>query len=518
VGAVGSVSHEAELVLVTGQRAAWLRAVGLAAVVALVVVPIWASPVLVTTDGPSHVYNAMVADAVESRQLPYARYMEIDTDRTRPNQAAHVLLLTAGRTLGWDTGERAVFTLAVVATLAALLALLGRPGAAPLVALAPAAAWLAQTWFVWMGFYDFALSLACYGALVLVLEGAPTPRRRLLAQGIFASLYLTHFLTFGVGTGLALATVGWRALTRRGRWGELAVAGPALGLLLLELGTGGTGVTGVLKPADPWLGLQGLVIGDFVMSVHVLDALGGALIMAAVWFTVGGRLRAAARDGLASLSGAEVFGVLLLVLSVWGPEQVGEGGFMAIRLRCLGAITLLPSVATALRGVRARVLGVASGVALLALAAHGALIVRDARVVRQNLTLLETLFADSRVPEGAWVRTRFRTARRGLYTVAGYSQISARIAILRRLVLLDNYETFNQIFGVFWRARPDWLTFRQSTDGFTVRIVPGDIAWPNALYVLHEGDRRLRATDPRIEIGPTLAAGGFALTPVRRRQ
>src|SRR5207244_11549697 len=35
------------------------------------------------------------------------------------------------------------------------------------ISLAPAAAWLTQTWFIWMGFYDFALSLACYSALVL---------------------------------------------------------------------------------------------------------------------------------------------------------------------------------------------------------------------------------------------------------------------------------------------------------------------------------------------------------------
>src|SRR5207247_3292192 len=107
--------------------------------------------------------------------------------------------------------------------------------------------------------------------------------------------------------------------------------------------TGGTGVSGALTAADPGLGLLGLVMGDFVMSVHPLDAVGGALIMAAVWFTLGGRLRASQRDGLASVSGGEVFGVLLLVLSVWGPDQVGEGGFMAIRLRCLAAIPLLPS-------------------------------------------------------------------------------------------------------------------------------------------------------------------------------
>src|SRR5438445_8648839 len=35
----------------------------------LVVVPIWASPVLVTTDGPSHMYNALVAEDRKSTRL-----------------------------------------------------------------------------------------------------------------------------------------------------------------------------------------------------------------------------------------------------------------------------------------------------------------------------------------------------------------------------------------------------------------------------------------------------------------
>lgn len=493
-----------------------IRALVVAVVALLVLVPVWASPVLVTTDGPSHVYNALVADAVLSQRAPYAPYMVPDADWTRPNQATQFLLVALGRTVGWETGERVVFTLAVAATLAALLALLVRTGGGALVGLAPAAGWLAQTWFVWMGFYDFALSLACYAALLLVLEGAPTPRRRLLAQAVFAGLYLTHFLTFALGTGLALAVTGWRAVTGRGRWAEVAVAGPALAILLVEVGSGGTG-TGALRAADAWLGVQGLVIGDFVMSVHALDGVAGALIMAAVWFTLTRRVRGAQREGLRSVSGAEVFGLLLLILSVTGPDRVGEGGFVAIRLRCLGVITLLPSVAAALATVRVRVLAVAAGVALVALAAHGALLVRDAHIVNHNLALLESLFTTGRVPEGAWLRTRFTVYRRGLYSIAGYYHIADRLAARRRFVVLDNYETLYRVFPVAWRAQPDWLTFRQSIEGLTVRLVPGDVRWPKVIYVLHERDRRLQAADPRIEIGPTLAAGQFALTPVRRR-
>jgi hypothetical protein len=492
------------------------RRLGIGIVAALVLGPVWASPVLVTTDGPSHVYNALAADAVLSGRLPYAPYLELDADWTRPNQASQLLLVALGRTIGVETGERVLFTLAVAATLAGLLALLARPGGAPLVALAPAAGWLAQSWFVWMGFYDFALSLAGYAALLLLLERAPTLRRRLLVQVLLAALYLTHFLTFALGTGLALAVTGWRALTGRGRWADLVMAAPALALLCLELGSGGTG-TGALAAADARQGVLGLVIGDFVMSVHALDAGPGALIMAAVWFTVARRFRAAQRQGLTSVSGAEIFGLLLLVLSVTGPDRVGEGGFVAIRLRCLGAITLLPSVATALATVPVRVLALGAGAALVALAAHSALVVRAAHIVNHNLARLETLFTRGRVPEGAWLRTRFTGSRRGVYSIAGYSHIADRLAVRRQFIVLDNYEALYHIFPVSWRARPDWVTFRQSIGGLTVRLVPGVLQWPNMLYVLHESERRLQAADPRIEIGPTLVERPFALTPVRRR-
>ncbi|HYT83424.1 MAG TPA: hypothetical protein VEK86_08230 [Gemmatimonadales bacterium] len=493
-----------------------LRALVVAVVAALVLVPVWASPVLVTNDGPSHVYNALVVDAVRSGRPPYSTYMEFVADRTRPNQAAQFLLVALGRTFGWELAERLVVTFAVAAVLVALLALVARPGTTPLVVLAPAAGWLAQSWFLWMGFYDFALSLACYAALVLVFEGPPTPRRRLLTQALLLGLYMTHVLTFAVGTGLALAVTGWRALTGRGRWVELAVAGPALALLLLGVSTGGTGA-GALRTADAWLSLKGLVIGDFVMSVHVVDAVAGALLMVAVWFAVARQLRAAQHEGLASVAGAAVFGFLLLMLSVAGPDRVGEGGFVAIRLRCLGAITLLPSVARALATVRLRTLVVAAGVVLVTLGMHAALIVRDARIVGGQLALLEALFTRAQAPEGAWLRTRFRV-HRGLYTIGAYTHIAERLAVRRGFLVLDNYEALYNAFAVSWRAQPDWLAFRQSQEGLTIRLIPGRLSWSeNVVYVLHESERRLQVADPRLDIGPTLVGGPFALTPVRRR-
>ncbi|MGH7699134.1 MAG: hypothetical protein ACREMJ_01225, partial [Gemmatimonadales bacterium] len=130
---------------------------------------------------------------------------------------------------------------------------------------------------------------------------------------------------------------------------------------------------------------------------------------------------------------------------------------------------------------------------------------------------LEALVAAGQLPQGAWLRTRFTAPRRAHYAIARYHHIADRLAVRRGYVVLDNYEALYHVFPVSWRTRPDWVTFRPSTEGLTVRLVPGDRRWPNVLYVLHESGGRLQAADPRIEIGPTLAEGRFALTPVRRR-
>src|SRR5207248_1568794 len=83
------------------------------------------------------------------------------------------LLAWLGRLVGWPIAERALCTIAIVATFA-VLARLSAGGPLPAsIALASVAGWLSQGWFLWMGFYDFALSLAGYAALVLVLRLPP---------------------------------------------------------------------------------------------------------------------------------------------------------------------------------------------------------------------------------------------------------------------------------------------------------------------------------------------------------
>lgn len=499
----------------------WTRSSGglrLAAVlfsVMLAVAPVWLSPVLVTTDGPSHVYNAFLADAVRGGRPPFANYFVLAPGGLRPNQASEFLLAGLGRLLGWDIAERVVCTLAIVAMFAGLVRLLAVGPLALRLLLAPVAGWLAQGWFVWMGFYDFALSLACYAGLLLVLRRPPTPVRRLLLPVVFGALYLAHFLTFTVGAGIAVAALGARAVRRRERWVELAAAVPALLLVLVETASGEAGA-GMFAWADPRRQLPGLVLGDFLMSLSPWDSLAGVAVMAAVWFAVAVRLWDQRRERIGGIGAAELFALGLLALSVVGPDQIGEGGFVAIRLRCLGVVTLLPVLAATLGRLGPRLLGCAAAVLSLSLVGHAAAGVQLGRAVDRELGVADRLLAQAGAAEGAWVARRFTGYRRTQYGIAARSHLLERIAVRRKLIVLDNYEALYQIFAVSWRRRPDWLTFAPAGAGLTVRLVPGEVRWPGAAYVLHEWNRGLEVADPRLELGRTVAESSFAVTPVRR--
>ena len=499
-------------------RSAALSAIGLLVVGALAVVPVWLSPVLVTTDGPSHVYNAMLADAVRAARPPWAGDFRLVDRGLAPNQTNGLLLLHLGRLLGWEPAERVVMTIAVVAGYGVLLLLLAPLGRATVVLGAPLVAWLAHNWFVWMGFYDFGLSVAGYAALVLLLARPPTLQRTALLLVVLAFLYFTHFFTFAMGTGLALTATAWRVLTRRGSWSEAWPLVPAVLVLLVVVGSGGAGA-GAMTWSSPWKAVAGLVFGDIVRSFHPWEAGGGVAVMAGAWLAIVSRVRQARRGGLRALSGADAFGILLLALSLVAPEAVGVGGYVPVRLQLLGVVTLLPAMAAAgAAAVRAGAgwLRVGATVVLLGFAAHALYIVRVARVVNGDLATIDRLLGTAGSVESAWVRTRLVNWRRGLFRISGYRHLVERIAMRRRLVVADNYEALYQVFPLSWRARPDWLAFRPGDGGLVLELVPGDISWPPPLYVVHESALPLGTSDSRLELGRTAAAGAFAVTPVTR--
>jgi hypothetical protein len=480
---------------------------------AVAAAPVWLSPVLVTNDGPSHVYNAALAHDVRVGQPPFATYFHLQPS-LRPNMANHVLLQALGPAVGWQIAERVLVTTAMLAMFVVVLALMRASDSTFPIFLVPLAGWLASNWFTWMGLYDFALSLSEYAALLLVLSRPLTPRRHLLVQVLLGLLYATHFFTFAAGIALVIAVVGWQALLRRGSWSRLGIALPAIGLLLVEMSTGGPG-SGAVQWGERWDVLRALAIGQFVVSATPLDAAAGVAITASVVIVGGLRWRAARRDGAAALAGEEVFGFALVVLSLVAPAGVGEGTFIPIRMQCLGFLTLVPAVARA-AGVLGTRLAVAGVVLLAVLSVHTAVLVRDAKRVDRDLVLIDHLLTAAGAGGGSWVMTRFTTYRRGMFHVAGYRHVIDRVAVQRGMVVLDNYEALYGVFPTVWRGIPDWIQFRPSTSGLTVRLAPGSIPWPGGVFVLHESQRGLQAADTRLALGPSAVGGPFAVTLVRR--
>lgn len=476
---------------------------------AAVLVPVWVSPLLVTTDGPSHVYNAMVAAAARAGRPPYAALLEAPIS-ARPAQLSMLSLEALAHVLPGEAAERVFVSLIMAATLGVVLLRshgLGWPVTAALAALG---AWLAHSWFVWMGFYDFALSLVEYAGMILLLARPVTRRRQFALAALLLLLYCTHFFTLAVSAGLLLTTALYRKRTGENPRPELRLVGLAIALLLLGVRAGGTEGAQPIW-AGPWPAMVGLAVGDVVRSFHPGDAVGGISLVGSCLVAVAIRLRAAGTRPPAEV----VFGIGLLGLSLVAPESIGVGGRIPLRLQILGILSLLGAVAAAARTLQGRWVVSLAAVVILAFLGHAAYVIAVSRDVADDERVLDGLLTATGVTEGAWVRTCFEDNERGLFRIPGYSHLVDRIATRRRLVVLDNYQSYASIFAVKWRARPDQLAIRKTPTALALGIVPGEVHWTPALYLVTESEATPYADDGRLRLDPTAAEGDFAVTRIR---
>ena len=476
---------------------------------AAVLVPVWVSPLLVTTDGPSHVYNAMVAAAARAGRPPYAALLEAPIS-VRPAQLSMLSLEAFGHVLPWEAAERVLVSLIMAATLGVVLLRSHGLGWPVTAALAVLGAWLAHSWFVWMGFYDFALSLVEYVGMILLLAHPVTRRRQLALAALLLLLYCTHFFTLAVSAGLLLTTALYRKRTGENPRPELRLVGLAIVLLLLGVRAGGTEGAQPIW-AGPWPAMVGLAVGDVVRSFHPGDAVGGIALVGSCLVAVVIRLRAAGTRPPAE----EVFGIGLLGLSLVAPESIGVGGRIPLRLQILGILSLLGAVAAAVRTLRGRWVASLAGVVMLGFLGHAAYAVAVARDVADDERLLEGMLVAAGATEGAWVRTCFEDNERGLFQIPGYAHLVDRIATRRRLIVLDNYQAYYSVFAVRWRTRPDQLTIRTTPTGFAFGILPGQLDWTPALYLLRESEWSLEADERRLTLGPTVTEEDFAVTRIQ---
>lgn len=178
----------------------------------------WMAPHFVTGDGPSHLYGATIL-----RELLFHRrhsiYSSIYTIQRKalPNWTATVALAATGAIAGTEHAE------ALFASLAILTGFLGlcylnralAPDESPWT---PVMNFVMQSWFLWVGFYNFYLGMILVpfaaGYYIKHTGKLTWGRTAVLAAG-FTLLFFTHLIAVALALMVVGAVAGWMSIRNR---------------------------------------------------------------------------------------------------------------------------------------------------------------------------------------------------------------------------------------------------------------------------------------------------------------
>ncbi len=147
-------------------------------------------------DLSSHIYNAWLAQLIESR---HPQGLQIAGQST--NILFDLMLGGLFRVFGPEAAQRISVSLSVLIFIWGAFALAGAVSGRKAWQILPCIAMLAYGWVFHMGFFNFYLSLGlCFWALALLWE--PTLRRVAMAIPIFAVAYVAHALPVVWAAGL----------------------------------------------------------------------------------------------------------------------------------------------------------------------------------------------------------------------------------------------------------------------------------------------------------------------------
>jgi hypothetical protein len=329
----------------------WRARIVTLAVAGLSAVPLWLAPVVPTTDGPSHLYNAWLLLHWRDPGLDPGRLLRINVFVPTWGGVGPLVPLLAF--LSPPVAAKDYLSAIVVGLVLAAAALAARLGGDPILTGASAGV-LAHGWLLPGGFTGFlasvALALGLGAAGLGVLEPPPTPVRRRAVAALsfgFVVLFFVHLagaiLAAGVWALLVLSRV--RSGLRLQR--ALAVGAPPL-LLLAALvvahwvGGAGREVPSFPRgPAPGWGRLVDLGTGAYWEAYSVSDRPVG---LALTVLTLGLVAARATRRG-PSVSGARWLGLgagVVLVAYLLVPWAAGGGAFLTDRLVPLLFLLPLP--------------------------------------------------------------------------------------------------------------------------------------------------------------------------------
>lgn len=492
-----SISQAQPLVTLQGvpeaasRRNSFLRAIAdvLALAAALsCLLPLWLPRTLPPTcDGPSHVYNSMISQAVQQHDPDFSSTYKL-RHFPRSNFATDTALRLLGSHFGWVTGERIWLTVLLLAQFAVFFAMLSALSIQWRLVLA---AFLSNNWFLWMGFYDFTLSLALLGALILVLLRVPESwRYYALILVLSYGLYAAHLATFLLSVGVTGWVFLWRLRHKQMHWLGLAVL--LLPLVLLASEASGPSAHG----GYGWGGLglvitsiQGAILADWLLTYSRVGFLLGILIMAVLWF---GAWRAFRDRSNGAANAAQwwvpLLGVLLIVGSLAAPFYMGAGAYIPSRLRMIGGILLLASVNLGDPKLNFLRIPAFSALASLALLFQSVQIVKVAQDVYAKVERLKAVVAGANIPKGSWMFASLADNDDRLVRITPNRHLPARIYTQDGLRSLNNYEATIGNFEVQWLAEPTGAPPpRQDPQPWLITQLPAAAGVPiHPVWLIHD--------------------------------
>jgi hypothetical protein len=411
------------------------------AIAALCVAPLWLAPVVPTTDGPAHLYNAWLLLHFDDPGLEAGRLLQVNA--FVPNWGGVGPLVPLLLFLPPAVAEK-VFLSAIVALLVLATAVLtSRLGGDPFLAAASAGV-LAHGWLLAAGFTAFlaalALGTAVWAGGVRLLEPAEgrVPWARAGATGLaFGLLFFVHLAGAVLAAAVWLLLFAGRSWTRPSPRRALALgATPLVPLAVLVAVHWARGQQHPIPPfrAGPgpgWGRLLELGTGAYWQAYSPLDRPIGValtlLTLALIAARATGQGRSAPGARWLALGGA---GALVAYLVV--PWAAAGGAFLTDRLVPL--VFLLPLAWATSPGLPARALfRTALAVLLVGALAHRTAQYRYWGAITSSVVRLNRDLAEGRV----LVQPPLPPLPMAVDPLV---HVWGRVAIDRRAMALDNYE------------------------------------------------------------------------------
>lgn len=415
-------------------------------------------PHFVTQDGPSHTYTAAVAQNLLLHPHSIYRSVYRFNPRLIPNWGTAIVMNAAAAIAGYARAEQVFMSLCLLAGFFGLA--YARKALNPQVSpWTPLNNFLLQSWFLWLGFYNFylgmALSLFVIGYYIRNRDGLNRRSALILSAGLVA-LFFTHLIPASV----AVLVVFILGLWTRPRVGQLTFLAAALVpvLILIAIYTVSTH-TAVQRPSDLMLLLRVFPKHIFVTAPgpwgdqHYIWPAVLAYIAATLLSMRGAEWRSA--PGALALA---AFLCFILYLAV--PER-GFGGSEA-KLRFAWASFLLAGL---LPGAVGRLPFLRTPYALCLFPFLIASLLACTEVLQATSRAVDDyLSAADQIPAGSrFLRLHFPTPDiPALYGFEGIGRdplfhLDAYAAVRRRCVDLTDYQQLDRIFPVIVKRDIDGL-------------------------------------------------------------